>query len=219
MTGREIFARDDHLTIDLNLMNNQLTCLNASITLSRLPIMMQTQLQATNIRWGEMTVKSLQPCLVPMPNTFICHNWLSHYNCLTEMWWPNLDDWKRNIAREACPTIDLILIRNQSTCIEKGNPKNNNRIRQHEKTNPSFNSSSPFPLSTPFFLKQSPLKLSLLSILMTASKECGQPSPPPCSLQQRQWQRRFFMIPWTSSGGCMQIIFTSLCSLTTSTSN
>jgi hypothetical protein len=31
MTGREIFARDDHPTIDLNLMKNQSTCLNASI--------------------------------------------------------------------------------------------------------------------------------------------------------------------------------------------
>jgi hypothetical protein len=60
-----------------------------------------------------------------------------------------LDDWKRNLAREARPTIDLILIRNQSTCIEKGKPKNNSKIRQHEKTMPPFNSSSPFPLSNP----------------------------------------------------------------------
>jgi hypothetical protein len=50
MTGREIFARDHHPTIDLNLMNDQSTCLNASITLSGLPIMMQTQIQATNMR-------------------------------------------------------------------------------------------------------------------------------------------------------------------------
>ncbi len=35
---------------------------------------------------------------------------LSHYYCLTKMWWPNLDDWKRNLAREGCPTIDLILM-------------------------------------------------------------------------------------------------------------
>ncbi len=84
-TWREIFAIDDHPTIDLNLMNNQSTCLNASITLSVLPIMMQTQIRATNMRWGGTTLKSLQPCLVPMPNTTICHNWLSHYNCLTEM--------------------------------------------------------------------------------------------------------------------------------------
>ncbi len=97
----------------LELMNNQLTCLNTSVTLSGLPIMMQTQIQATNMRWQETPLKSLQPCLVPMPNTTICHNWLSHYNCLTEMWWPNLEDWKRNLAREARPTIDLVLIRNQ----------------------------------------------------------------------------------------------------------
>jgi hypothetical protein len=41
--------------------------------------------------------------------------------------------------------------RNQSTCIEKGKPKNNNKIRQHEKTNPSFDSPSHFPLSNLFF--------------------------------------------------------------------
>jgi hypothetical protein len=41
--------------------------------------------------------------------------------------------------------------RNQSTCIEKGKPKNNNKIRQHEKTNPPFISPSPFSLSYPFF--------------------------------------------------------------------
>ncbi len=57
------FARDNHPIIDLNLMWNQSTCLNASITLSKLPIMMQTQIRATNMRWGEMTLKSLQPCL------------------------------------------------------------------------------------------------------------------------------------------------------------
>jgi hypothetical protein len=43
------------------------------------------------------------------------------------------------------------LIRNQSTYIEKEKPKNHNKIRQHEKTNPSLNSPSPFPLSNPFF--------------------------------------------------------------------
>jgi hypothetical protein len=41
--------------------------------------------------------------------------------------------------------------RNQSTCIEKGKPKNNNKIRQHKKTNPSFKSPCPFSLSNTFF--------------------------------------------------------------------
>jgi hypothetical protein len=50
MTGREIFGRDDHPTIDLNLMRNQSTRLNALITLSKYPIMMQKQFQATNMR-------------------------------------------------------------------------------------------------------------------------------------------------------------------------
>ncbi len=69
-------------------------------------------------RWGGMTLKSLQPCLLPMPNTTIGHSWLLHYNCQKDMWWPNLYDWKRNLAREACPTIDLNLMWNQSTCLD-----------------------------------------------------------------------------------------------------
>jgi hypothetical protein len=43
--------------------------------------------------------------------------------------------------------------RNQSTCIEKDKPKNNNKIRQHEKTNPSFNSPCLFSLSNNFFVQ------------------------------------------------------------------
>ncbi len=100
MTGREIVARDNRPTIDLNLMRNQSTCLNASITLSKLPIMMQKQIRATNMRWGGATLKILQPCLVPIPNITICHSWLSHYDCQTEMWWPNLDDWREIYKRE-----------------------------------------------------------------------------------------------------------------------
>ncbi len=41
--------------------------------------------------------------------------------------------------------------RYQSACIEKGKPKNNNKIRQHKNKKTSFNSPSPFPLSNPFF--------------------------------------------------------------------
>ncbi len=109
-------ARDNHPTIDLNFMWNQSTCLNASITLSKLPIMMQTQIRATNMRWGRTTLKSLQPFLVPMLNTTIHHSWLSHYNCQIEMWSLNLDDWKRNLARDNHPT-NLNLMWNQSTCL------------------------------------------------------------------------------------------------------
>ncbi len=107
---RKIFARDNHPTIDLNLIRNQSTCLNASITLFKLPIMMQTQIRATDMRWGGRTLKGLQPCLVPMPNPTICHSWLSHYNCQTEMWWPNLDNWERNLVKDIHPTIDLKLM-------------------------------------------------------------------------------------------------------------
>jgi hypothetical protein len=69
--------------------------------------------------------------------------------------------------------------RNQLTCIEKGKPKNNNKIRQHEK-NQTHLSIPPlfFPCPAPFLLKQSPLQLSLPSIAMTASNACGQSSPP-----------------------------------------
>ncbi len=98
-------------------MWNQSTCHNASITQTKLPIMMQTQIWATNMRWGGMTLKSLQPCLMPMLNTTICHSWLSHYTCQTEIWWPNLDDWKRNFARGNQSTIDLNLMWNQQTCL------------------------------------------------------------------------------------------------------
>ncbi len=97
-------------------MWNQSICLNASITLSKFPIMIQTQIRATNRRWGGTSSKSLQPWCVPMSNIAIGHNWLSHYNCQTEMWWPNLD-WKRNLARDNHPTIDLNLMWNQSTCL------------------------------------------------------------------------------------------------------
>ncbi len=145
--------------------------------------MMQTQIQATNMRWGGMTLKSSQPCLVScriqLFRTIDSHTIISKQKCddqvwmtgreilqeitdkqSTWTWWiidqpPNLNDWKRNLAREACPTIDLILIRNQLTYIEKEKPKNNNKIRQHEKTNPSLNSPSPFPLSNPFFCSNS----------------------------------------------------------------
>jgi hypothetical protein len=103
-----------------------------------------------------------------------------------------MDDWKRNLAREACPTIDLILIRNQSTCIEKGKPKNNNKIRQHEKTNPSFNSPSPFLLSNPMFAQT----VAIVIVIAVHPDDRQQPSPlPPSSLHRRQWQRRFCMIP------------------------
>ncbi len=47
----------------------------------------------------------------------------------------------------------------------------------------------------PFLLKQLPLQLSLLSILMTNSDACSLPFPPLLnSLQQRQHQWQFFMI-------------------------
>ncbi len=64
--------------------------LHAMRTLSKLPIMMQTQIRATNMRWGGTTFKSLQPSLMPMPNTTICHSWLLHnvakQKCDDQIW-------------------------------------------------------------------------------------------------------------------------------------
>ncbi len=144
----------------------------------------------------------------------------------TWTWWiitrpPNLNDWKRNLAREAHPTIDLILIRNWSTYIEKEKPKNNNKIRQHEKTNQSLNSPSPFPLSNPFFCSNSchyDCHCRSTWQLPVTHAACPLPAIPD-SLQRRQWQRQFFMILQTSSSGCVQIISTSLRWSKTSSSN
>jgi hypothetical protein len=63
-----------------------------------------------------------------------------------------LDDWKRNLAREAHPTTDLILIRNQYTCIQKDKPKNNNKIRKHKKQTHLSISPLLFSCPTPFLL-------------------------------------------------------------------
>ncbi len=73
------YFRDFHLNkessiIDFNDEPDDLPqCINNFIQTS---IMMQTQIQATNMRWGGTTLKSLEPCLVPMLNTTIRHGWL-----------------------------------------------------------------------------------------------------------------------------------------------
>ncbi len=126
---KQNLARDNHPTIDLNLMWNQSTCLNASITQSKFPIMMQTQIRATNMRWGGMTSKSSQPCLVPMSNTVIGHSWLSHYVAKQKC---DSLDWKRNLTRDNCPTIDLNLMEISRPALKRERQKNHNKIRQHE---------------------------------------------------------------------------------------
>jgi hypothetical protein len=69
--------------------------------------------------------------------------------------------------------------RNESTCIEKGKPKNNKKIRQHEKTNPSFNSPSPFPLSNPFFAQTDAIAI-VIAVHPDNCQRCMRPtlSPP-----------------------------------------
>jgi hypothetical protein len=70
--------------------------------------------------------------------------------------------------------------RTQLTCIEKDKPKNNNKIRQHEKKQTHLSIPSLlFPCPTPILLKQLPLQLSLPSIATTTSDACSQPSHPP----------------------------------------
>jgi hypothetical protein len=58
--------------------------------------------------------------------------------------------------------------RNQLTCIEKNKPKNNNKIRQHEKTNPSFNSFSPYSLFNPFFAQT----ITIVIVITVHCKNC-----------------------------------------------
>jgi hypothetical protein len=93
----------------------------------------------------------------------------------------------------------------------KKKSQKNSKIRQHEKTNPSLNSPSPFPLSNPFFAQT--VAITIVNAIQPSDRQwaCSLPSPPhPKQPQQRQWQRQFFMILQTSSGGCVQIISTSL---------
>ncbi len=61
----------------LNLINKQSIKFKSSKTQSKLPSMMQAQIQATNVRWGGANLKSLVPCLMSMPNTTIRNNQLS----------------------------------------------------------------------------------------------------------------------------------------------
>jgi hypothetical protein len=70
--------------------------------------------------------------------------------------------------------------RNQSTCIEKDKPKNNSKMRQHEKNKPVFQFLLSFFLVQPLFSSNNHhLQLLLLSITMTTSNAWSQPSSPP----------------------------------------
>jgi hypothetical protein len=68
--------------------------------------------------------------------------------------------------------------RNQLNCIEKDKPKNNNKIRQHEKTNPSFNSFSPFSLSNPYFAQAITFAI-VISVHRNDRQQRMQPAPSP----------------------------------------
>jgi hypothetical protein len=83
--------------------------------------------------------------------------------------------------------------RNQLTCTEKDKPKNNNKIRQHEKTNPSFTSFSPFSLSNPYFAQTINIAIVII-VHRDDHQQCMQPalSPPPSPLPHQlsssSWQ-------------------------------
>ncbi len=103
---------------------------------------------------------------------------------LTWTWWiitwpPNLNGWKSNLAREAHSTIDLILIRNQSTYIEK-KAKKQWQNKTAWKNRPIFKFLLSFSLvQLLFLLKQLPLRLSSPSNSTIASDACNLPSLPP----------------------------------------
>jgi hypothetical protein len=80
--------------------------------------------------------------------------------------------------------------RNQSSCIEKGKPKNNTKIRQHEKINPSFDSPCPFSLSNTFFAQTVAIAI-VIAFHPDDRQRHMRPalSPPPSSPQRRQQQR------------------------------
>jgi hypothetical protein len=76
--------------------------------------------------------------------------------------------------------------RNQLTCIEKDKPKNNNKIRQHEKNKPIFQFLLSFSLFKPFFAQ----KITIAIVITVPRKDRQQhmqpalspPFPPPLSI-------------------------------------
>jgi hypothetical protein len=75
--------------------------------------------------------------------------------------------------------------RNELTCIEKDKPKNNNKIRQHEKNNPIYQSILSFFLVQPLFCSNNHHcnchhhPLQQLPVMHAASP-LAPPSPLPC---------------------------------------
>jgi hypothetical protein len=70
--------------------------------------------------------------------------------------------------------------RNQLTCIEKDKPKNNNKIRQHEKKQTHLSIPSLLFLVQPVFCSNNHhCDCHRPSIATTAIDACSQPSPPP----------------------------------------
>jgi hypothetical protein len=63
--------------------------------------------------------------------------------------------------------------------LKRVSQKNNNKIRQHEKINPSFNSPSPSPLSNPFFPQTVAIAIAI-TVHPDNWQRCMQPalSPP-----------------------------------------
>ena len=82
--------------------------------------------------------------------------------------------------------------RNQSACIEKGKPKNNNKIRQHEKNKPIFQFPLFFFLVQPLFCSNSHhCNCHCSPSQRPPAMHAASPLPPPSSPQRRQQQRQF----------------------------
>ncbi len=120
-------------------MKNQSICLNALITQSKLPIMIQTQIRATNMRWGGMTLKSLQPCLVLMPNTTIynndSHTEIAKQKCDDQIWMTEREILQEITNKQStwtwCKSINLLQCFNNSIQISN-NDANTNQSNQYE---------------------------------------------------------------------------------------
>ncbi len=82
--------------------------------------------------------------------------------------------------------------RNQLTCIEKGKPENNSKIRQHEKNKPIFQFPLFFFLVQPLFCSNSHhCNCHCRPSQQLPGMHAASPLPPPSTPQLRQQQQRF----------------------------
>ncbi len=109
-------------------MKNQLICLNASITQSKLPIMIQTKIRATNMRWGGTTLKSLQPCLcqcwIQLFATIDSHTIIAKQKCDDQIWMTEREILQEITNKQA--TWTWCKINQSASMLQWLNPTSNN---------------------------------------------------------------------------------------------